>query len=73
MRLCSKGATGWAKETWATQPLPKKEDCRLKVRSTNWSTATNRPGGSSSRNEPQAETEMTSVTPTRFKASILAR
>ena len=29
--------------------------------------------GSSSLNEPQAETEMMSVTPARFKASMLAR
>ena len=37
-------ADGCAIETWATQPLPKKELSRLCVRSTNWSTSTNRPG-----------------------------
>ncbi len=38
-----------------------------------WSTSTNRPGRSSARNEPQAETEMRSVTPARLSTSILAR
>jgi hypothetical protein len=52
---------------------PKKLFSRAKVRSMNWSTMTKSPGAISSRNEPQAETEITSVTPSRFSASILAR
>ena len=39
----------------------------------NWSTSTKCPGGNSSFKEPQAEIETRSVTPARFKASILAR
>ena len=65
--------TGWAIETCATMPSPKKLFSRAKVRSMNWSTITNMPGTSSSRNEPQALTETMSVTPVRFMASILAR
>ena len=67
-RFCarSKGAVGCAIETWATQPLPKKEEALPKVRSTNWSTITKRPGGSSGLSEPQAEIETRSVTPERF-------
>src|SRR5437016_11901575 len=49
MRSCNNGETGCAIETWATQPLPKNELCRLKVRSTNWSTSTKVPGGNSCR------------------------
>ena len=44
MRSCSSGPTGCAIDTCATQPLPKNELSRLKVRSTNWSTSTKRPG-----------------------------
>ncbi len=69
----SRGDTGCAIDTCATQPLPKKELSRLWVRSTNWSTSTKVPGGSSSLNEPQAESEIKSVTPARFKTSMLAR
>ena len=59
--------TGCAIETCATMPLPKNELSRLWVRSTNWSTSTKVPGGKSSLNEPQADSETRSVTPTRFK------
>ena len=69
----SRGETGCAIETCATQPLPKNELSRLWVRSTNWSTSTKVPGGRSSLNEPQAESETRSVTPARFSTSILAR
>ena len=44
IRSCSRGPTGCAMETWATQPLPKNELSRPCVRSTNWSTSTNSPG-----------------------------
>src|ERR1700682_3959059 len=53
----SRGDTGCAIDTWATQPLPKNELSRLWVRSTNWSTSTKVPGGNSSLNEPQARSE----------------
>ncbi len=39
----------------------------------NWSTITKCPGGSSSFSEPTAESEINSVQPIRFMASILAR
>jgi hypothetical protein len=39
----------------------------------NWSAITKVPGGSSSFNDPQAETEIRSVTPMRLRASTLAR
>jgi hypothetical protein len=39
----------------------------------NWSTTTKSPGAKSSRKEPTAETAMTSVQPSRFSASMLAR
>ena len=68
-----RGQVGWATLTCATQPVPKKLFSRAKVRSMNWSMMTKSPGAISSRNEPQAETEMTSVTPSRFSASMLAR
>jgi hypothetical protein len=51
----------------------KKVFARANVRSMNWSTSTNVPGERSSRSEPHAETEIRSVTPTRFSASTLAR
>ena len=38
----------------------------------NWSTITNFPGGKSSFNEPTADTETISVTPSCLRASILA-
>ena len=60
-------------DTWATQPLPKNDEARPAVRSTNWSATTKVPGGSSSLNEPQADTDTRSVTPTCFSASMLAR
>ena len=47
-------STGWAIETWATKPGPKKLFSRAKVRSMNWSAMTKVPGGSSSLSEPQA-------------------
>ena len=72
-RAASSGATGCAIETCATQPLPKNDEVRPTVRSTNWSATTKVPGDSSSLNEPQAETETRSVTPTCFSASMLAR
>ena len=59
--------------TWATKPGPKKLFSRAKVRSMNWSAITKVPGGNSSFSEPQADTLIRSVTPTRFRASILAR
>ena len=59
--------------TCATQPVPKKLLSRAKVRSMNWSTMTKSPGANSSRNDPQALMLITSVTPSRFSASILAR
>ena len=71
--VASSGLTGSAIETCATQPGPKKLFERAKVRSMNWSTTTKWPGASSSFSEPQAETETRSVTPARFKASMLAR
>jgi hypothetical protein len=43
------------------------------VRSMNWSTITNVPGGRSGLSEPTALTEMTLVTPARLSASMLAR
>src|SRR6476619_190510 len=64
---------GWAIETWATKPSPKKLFSRAKVRSMNWSTTTKWPGGRSSRSEPQADNDRISVTPARFRASMLAR
>ena len=69
----SRGDTGCAIETCATQPLPKNELSRLWVRSTNWSISTKVPGGSSSLNEPQADSETRSVTPARLSTSMLAR
>ena len=69
----SRAQVGWAKETCATQPAPKNEVCRAKVRSMNWLTMTKSPGAISSRKDPQAETDTRSVTPSRFSASILAR
>ena len=39
----------------------------------NWSTMTKCPGGSSGFRLPTADSEITSVTPERFSASILAR
>jgi hypothetical protein len=69
----SRGDTGCAIETCATQPLPKNELSRLWVRSINWSTSTKVPGGNSSLNEPQADNEIRSVTPARFSTSMLAR
>jgi len=39
----------------------------------NWSTMTKWSGGYSSRSDPTAESEITSVTPLRFSASIFAR
>ena len=65
--------TGWAIETWATQPAPKKLLGRAKVRSMNWSTRTRCPGAYSSFREPTAEIETMSVTPARFIASMFAR
>ena len=50
----------------------KKSFISCKVRSINWSTITNFPGGRSSFNDPTAETETISVTPSCFKASIFA-
>ena len=72
-RIGELGQIGWAIDTWATKPDPKKLFSREWVRSMNWSTMTKVPGARSSRNEPQAEMEMTSVAPARFSASILAR
>ena len=46
---------------------------RVKVRSMNWSTSTNRPGVELALKEPQAESDTMSVTPARFSASMLAR
>ncbi len=68
-----RGHTGSATETCATQPAPKKLFSRAKLRSMNWSTITKWPGGKSSRKLPTAESDSTSVTPDRFKASMLAR
>ena len=39
----------------------------------NWSTTTNVPGTRSSRSDPTADSETTSVTPTRLSAWMLAR
>ena len=46
---------------------------RSTVRSMYWSTSTKVPGGSSSLSEPTALTETRSVTPSRFRTSMLAR
>ena len=73
MWMRRRGLTGCAIETCATQPLPKNEDSRLWVRSTNWSISTKVPGGNSSLNEPQAESDTRSVTPARLSTSMLAR
>jgi hypothetical protein len=67
------GRSGCATETWATRGLPEKallagegavdelvDDHEIARRHL-------------FRNDPQAETEITSVTPSRFSASILAR
>ena len=65
--------TGSAIETCATQPGPKNDFSRAKLRSMNWSQTTKLPGGRSSRRLPTADTESTSVQPARFSASMLAR
>ena len=65
--------TGSAMGTWATQPVPKKVLARAKVRSMNWSTTTKVPGARSSLSDPTADNAMTSVTPARFRTSMLAR
>jgi hypothetical protein len=54
-------------------PVSKKLFLRAKVRSMNWSTKTKLPGASSARSEPTAESDRISVTPERFRASMLAR
>src|SRR5450759_99952 len=71
-RARSRGDTGCAIDTCATSPLPKNELAPLYGRSTNWSPKTNVPGGSSSLNEPQADSDTRSVTPARLSTSILA-
>ena len=53
--------------------VPKNELARAWVRSTNWSISTNVPGCKLSLNEPQAESETRSVTPTRLSTSMFAR
>ena len=63
---------GCAIETWATISLSKKVLSLAKVLSINWSTITNFPGGKSSLRDPTADTEIISVTPSCFRASILA-
>ena len=70
---CSRGETGCENGTCPTQPVPKKLFSRAKVRSMNWSTRTNVPGGNSSFSEPTADKETRSVTPARFIASMFAR
>ena len=65
--------SGSAIATWATQPVSKKDFSRAKLRSMNWSMMTKVPGERSSRSEPTAESEISSVQPIRFMASILAR
>ena len=57
----SRAQVGCARLTCATQPVPKKLLSRFTVRSMNWSTSTKSPGAMSSRNDPTAETETTSV------------
>src|SRR3546814_1278504 len=54
-------------------PGPKNDFSRAKVRSMNWSTTTKVPGARSSRSEPTALSDTISVTPARFRASMLAR
>jgi hypothetical protein len=53
--------------------VPKKLDTRPLVRSMNWSTIVKLPGGRASTSDPTDDTASTSVTPSRFSASILAR
>jgi hypothetical protein len=65
--------TGSAIETWPTSPAPKKLFSRAKVRSTNWSTITNVPGGRSCLNDPTALSEITSVAPSCLSAWMFAR
>jgi len=67
------GQTGFATLTCATQPVPKNDFSRAKVRSTNWSTMTKSPGVISSLKLPQALMLTRCVTPSRFIASIFAR
>src|SRR6185437_1328247 len=69
----SRVQTGRPNDTWATRPVPKKLLLRATVRSMNWSTSTKLPGGRSMLRLPTAESEIRSVTPERFSASILAR
>ena len=71
-QLASPGLVGFAIDTCATISSSKKVFDLAKVLSINWSTITNLPGSKFSFNEPTAETEMMSVTPNCFKASILA-
>ncbi len=63
---------GLAIETCATISSSKKDLFLAKVRSINWSTMTNFPGGKFSFKDPTADIETISDTPNCFKASIFA-
>ena len=63
---------GCAIETWATISSSKNVFSLANVLSINWSIITNLPGDKFSFNEPTADTETMSVTPSCFNASIFA-
>ena len=68
----SPGLVGSAIETWATISSLKNVFILENVLSINWSTITNFHGSKFSLSDPTADTEMISVTPNCFIASIFA-